>query len=309
MKIAAQSLDLNALAFDLGFAPQNIFYLVKLRDSLYVRAELPKRSPGGGVRIIHIPKPELKGVQRAILKKYLERVPTSPYAYAYVKDRSVVSAAAKLAGHKAVLRVDLKDFFPSITQARVLGLFKSLGFGAKAAWILSNLTTREGFLAQGAPTSPAISNLIARSLDNELAKLAASWDLNYIRYSDDLFFHGPTNFGFKSMLPYISEVCRDNSFRINEGKTRYFPKGMPRCTLGLMTHSSRPKIPREARHRMRAAFFKASHDLRWGEKSLSRLSGLLEWYKSVYGQDETYKEYKKIIANITGIKLHDAYAV
>lgn len=181
--------DLASIADFLGFAPQHIFYLVEAPDKCYATIEIPKNSDPTKFRQLDIPISELKGVQRAINKKILSEFPADECVHSYVTARSILTAAREFCPGRAVLKVDIEHFFPSITFVRVLGLFKALGFSDAASFIFARLTTFRERLAQGAPTSPAISNLIMRGIDFRLKKLAITWELNYLRYSDDMFFH------------------------------------------------------------------------------------------------------------------------
>jgi RNA-directed DNA polymerase len=165
--------DLVTLSALLGFAPQHLFYVVELADKMYFEFEIEKAN--GGRRKILAPRSDLKGIQRSVLEKILGEFPISDTCYAYVKGRSVVEAARRLSGHQAVLHLDIKDFFPSITARRVFGLFQSHGFNAKISYILTKICTCNDILCQGAPTSPYISNLIFRNADRQLLKLAAAF--------------------------------------------------------------------------------------------------------------------------------------
>ncbi|MEM7751113.1 MAG: RNA-directed DNA polymerase, partial [Pseudomonadota bacterium] len=85
-----------------------------------------------------------------------------------------------------VINLDLKDFFPSIGFNRVKGLFKAFGYAEAQAAVFALLATEADrtmlqldgeiwhiadggrILPQGAPTSPAITNLLCRKLDRRL---------------------------------------------------------------------------------------------------------------------------------------------
>jgi hypothetical protein len=180
----------------------------------YSRFELPKRS--GGTRAIDAPSEALKDLQRRILRRLLAPLPVHPAATGFVRGRSIVDNARPHAARGVVINIDLADFFPSITAARVRALFRALGWGGEAANILTNICTHEGRLPQGAPTSPAISNLVCRKLDARLAALMSATELrrfevrdprtgeiiarsaaqeiedgSYTRYADDLTFSLP----------------------------------------------------------------------------------------------------------------------
>lgn len=297
--------NLETLSTFLGFAPQHLFFLTKFSDRLYFEFRIPKSN--GSERIIRAPRSELKGVQREILKKILEKESVSESCFAYVKKRSVVQAATALSGHKAVLHLDIKDFFPTIDRRRVFGLYRSLGYNNKVSYILSRLCTADNQLCQGAPTSPYLSNLIFRRADRQIASACAKFKLSYVRYSDDLFICGIRDFRYERLAEIVANIVNENGFAIQPSKTRYFRRNSHRYTLGLQTTGKKAQLPREVRRNYRAAFHKASRNLKWGQENLSVLSGMAEWYRSVCGGDNQYRDYKRVIANVRSLKLHDVY--
>ena len=161
---------------------------------------LPKRS--GGFRLLEVPKARLKRFQAELLHGLLDRIQPHEAAHGFRSGRSIVSCASPHVGQQVVLRIDLKDFFASISAARVRGLFMTAGYPEIVARLLTGLCTndvsdfawqdpvllnaspRPGFarrgslyrrrhLPQGAPTSPALANLCAYRLDCRLQGLRA----------------------------------------------------------------------------------------------------------------------------------------
>lgn len=307
MSAAGECTDLVSLARFLGFAPQHIFYLVENPDRFYVRIEIPKKSIPDAVRELDIPILELKGVQRTIHKKILSGISVSSNVHSYVHGKSVLSAANAFCPGRAVLKLDIQDFFPSISFKRVFGLFRSLGFNEPSAFILTRLTTLGDRLAQGAPTSPMLSNLIVRGLDRRLEGLVDKWEMGYIRYSDDLFFYNDKNFNHTRLATLAINQIENSGFAANLNKTKYHPKGLPRVILGLLTHGDRPRIPGPQRHKYRSLFFKASRDIHWAHLNRDHLRGIIEWYKCVHGKDEQYSQYRAILDNVSQLRLHDTY--
>ncbi|WP_454685561.1 reverse transcriptase domain-containing protein [Agrobacterium leguminum] len=307
MDAAAKCTDLETLSGFLGFAPQHIFYLVENPSRFYVRISVPKKSDPTKNRQLDIPSTELKGVQRAINKKILRNVSLSPSVYSYVSGKSIITAAQNFCPGRAVLKLDIHDFFPSISFARVYGIFKSLGFNESSSFILTRLTTKDNCLAQGAPTSPALSNVLMRSVDVRLSQLAQSWELKYLRYSDDIFFHKERNFNHTRLAEIAYDIIERSGFEANRDKTKFHAKGLPRLTLGLLTHGDLPQIPGPQRRRYRALFFKASRNIHWAEKNKEHLRGVLEWYKCVNGKDDQYVQYRSILDNVSRLRLHDVY--
>lgn len=144
--------------------------------------------PDGRQRRILAPSPELKALQKALLKNYLCRLPVHPAATAYRPRASIVNNARKHVGQALVLTVDLADFFESTSAQRVRAFFVSQGWQGAALETLMRLCVYRNGLPQGAPTSPCLSNLVNLELDQSLADLAQLSGARYTRYGDDLTF-------------------------------------------------------------------------------------------------------------------------
>ncbi len=228
----------------------------------------PKSS--GGVRLIEMPKPRLKAMQTLILREILDRVQPHTTAHGFTKGRSAVTAAAIHAGEEIVIAADIADFFPSVPAGRVHGLFRALGYPVAVARLLTGLVTTatpdevfrdlpreerpelrvrqiftEPHLPQGAPTSPALANLVAYRLDVRLDGLARRYGLAYTRYADDLAFSGmDLNVASRAkFLALMSDIASDEAFVINTKKTRIMPAAGAQRLLGL-TINSHVNVPR-----------------------------------------------------------------
>jgi hypothetical protein len=239
----------------------------------YVYSFIPKRS--GAARLIESPKPRLKAMQRRILHDILDHAPAHPSAHGFVRGRSCISAAQRHAGEAVVIAADLKDFFASVSAARVHGLFRRLGYPHAAARALTGLCCaatpacvfrmppadrrfdwaaqqmfRTPHLPQGAPTSPALANLCAWALDQRLAGLAARFGGAYSRYADDLYFSGDEAFARKSsaFLRAVEEIVRDERFRLNPAKTRIMRASARQHVTGIVVnrHVNAPRRDYEA---------------------------------------------------------------
>jgi retron-type reverse transcriptase len=222
-----------------------------------------KRS--GGHRLIEAPKALLKQVQQQILHEILDKVPAHPGAHGFVTGRSILSNARPHVGQYLLLKFDLEDFYPSVRFPRVVAIFRSIGFSREVAIWLARLTTSvvphnlkppEGarysvwpyvsrHLPQGAPTSPALANLSAYSLDVRLSGLAQKYDLTYTRYADDLTFSGSRRFGgaLRDFIPLVERILRDERFRVNKRKRRVL-RCFNRQTVTGVVVNSKPNVAR-----------------------------------------------------------------
>jgi retron-type reverse transcriptase len=238
----------------------------------YVRYTVPKRS--GGERVILAPKPELKALQRKILRGLLAQVPAAPAVHGFVPGRSILSNAQAHVGRQVVLKLDLKDFFPSVTYPRVRGLFIALGYSFALASALALLCTEyervpavlDGaarfvsvgprYLVQGAPTSPALANLVAWRLDRRLSGLAAKRGFAYTRYADDLTFSSDSPESANDLRKVVQRIVAEEQFAVNTAKTRLARRSARQTVTGLVVNDG-ISTPRQLRRRMRAILHNA----------------------------------------------------
>ncbi len=207
--------------------------------------------PSGGVRLIEIPKPRLKELQRRILAGILEKIPSHPAVHGFVKGRSIKTFAAPHVGQRMVLRMDLKDFFPSFAAARIQTLFRTLGYPESVADLLGGTCTnavprailREPLytrphLPQGAPTSPALANLCTYRADCRLSGLARAAGAQYTRYADDLAFSGGEEFehGVDPFSTRAAAILIEEGFTVNFRKTRVMRQGVRQHLAGLVAN-------------------------------------------------------------------------
>jgi RNA-directed DNA polymerase len=219
---------------------------------------------GGGARLVEAPKPRLKAMQRRILDEILCKVPVHRQAHGFVSGRCCLTGAQVHAGEAVVVALDLAQFFPSIGLPRVHGLFRSLGYPWAVARRLAGLCTtvtpsgvfqdlpearrpsREvqalygvPHLPQGAPTSPALANLLAWRLDLRLHGLARAAGANYTRYADDLAFSGDATFagGSDRFGRLVEGIVAEEGFALNSGKTRVMPRHARQRVTGVVVNA------------------------------------------------------------------------
>jgi RNA-directed DNA polymerase len=236
----------------------------------------------GGLRLLAEPKPRLKEAQRRLLRHVLAPVPVHDAAHGCVPGRSVRTAAAPHAGSAVVLGMDLEAFFASVAAPRIWGLLQGIAgltgpvthlvtalvtttaptsvwralpvpVGADARERHRRLGTRLAtpHLPQGAPTSPALANLVCFRLARRLAGLAATFGARYTRYVDDLTFSGDRRINGDRLAALVTEVAAEEGFRVNPAKTRVAGAGSRQRVLGAVVNT-RPTLPRPERDALRA---------------------------------------------------------
>lgn len=227
----------------------------------YVRFTIPKSD--GGQRAITAPRAALKRAQRAVLAKVLEVLPLHPCAHGFVKGRSVVTNARPHVGRALLVKLDLHDFFPTVDFRRVQGLFEYYGYNEEVSKLLAGLCTHRpvladgfvvwpGVLPQGAPTSPALANLVCRRLDARLEGVAKRFGAAYTRYADDLTFSfesAPKSLG--RFLWWVDQVTQQEGFALNARKRRILRPNQQQRVTGVVVND-RPTVPRSDRRRLRA---------------------------------------------------------
>lgn len=236
--------------------------------------------PRGGSRLLEIPTPLLRRTQRRLLDQLLNRVEVHPTVHGFRPGRSAITNATEHCARAVVVRFDLTDFFPSIALGRVYSLFRALGYPEPVVRLLAGLcTTRlphrvwnarpnpapDGsdypkwvrynvrHLPQGAPTSPALANVVAHRLDRRLAGLAKSCGATYTRYADDLTFSGSEELRrvWKRLARRVVLIAAEEGFSVNRGKTHAMSRGARQTVTGVVVNV-RPNIPRAEFDRLKA---------------------------------------------------------
>lgn len=236
----------------------------------------------GSIRLIESPKSRLKKLQQQILSRILDKVPSHPAVHGFVRGRSVRTCVSLHTGQRVILRMDLKDFFPSFPARRIQAMFRTLGYPEPVADLLGGICTnftplsvwsKEKFspplglqarqwardlycrphLPQGAPTSPSLANICSYRLDCRLSGLARSAGAAYTRYADDLAFSGGAEIErtVERFSLHAAAICLEEGFHVNHRKTRIMRQGVRQHLVGLVANS-RPNIIRPDFDRLKA---------------------------------------------------------
>lgn len=277
----------------------------------YERFEIPKATRGR-VRVIHAPVEALREVQRALLP-LLEPLPLPASVHGFRKGCSIVTGARQHVRARAMISVDLEDFFHSVDRGRVArALTRSLvprlveetaevsrAEGRALVELIATLATwtppdmTRPVLPQGAPTSPVLANLAARRLDVALGRLVASTpgELVYTRYADDLTLSSPYEID-RSLLGLVLRIIDAHGFRANPAKVSlastlpgspHFRQRLEVTGLTIDHRERTVRIPRARMDEYRVRLFQAAKLPLLDRETREVVEGIVSFVHMVYG--------------------------
>lgn len=213
----------------------------------------------GGYREIMSPSKDLKYIQKWLLVNILEKHPLQNSCTGFRKGISIKENATPHEKAEIILKIDLLKFYDTITENRIFGAFANMGYRRNLAVSLAKMTTANhrqqywksiplaeleimgytigsipSVLPQGAPTSPALANIVAQNMDKRFEILSEKLNFNYSRYADDLTFSIRAGQKLPS-LKLIRKIITEEKFCINEKKIQYLRRGGKQYVTGLTT--------------------------------------------------------------------------
>lgn len=207
------------------------------------------KSTGKKIRWIDNPTGILKIVQSRIYGSLLRPLNFAEDIHGGVRKRSPATNATTHVGQPVVVSLDIGDFFPSVTNGHVFSVWRcSLRYSPRLSSLLTKLTTYEGHLPQGAPTSTALANLALDRADAKIRRLCVEKGLTFSRFVDDVSFGGAEA---RSIINDVVLILRQAGFRVPHRKMKIMPSSKPQLVTGIQINN-RPNLPREKRKRIRA---------------------------------------------------------
>lgn len=309
-RIPAELASDKALLAYLGLSDPELKKIWWFRRGMYHLSNIAKAN--GKIRTIYAPNARLKFLQRQILPLLNQLYRVRNPVHGFVASKSVKTNASAHLRKKFILNLDLKDFFPSITERRVRGLLRSLGIDGRVSEIVARLCCYDGYLPQGAPTSPVLSNMVCFRMDSELLAFAKECRCVYTRYADDITFSShqhmtnlfqdavPSSgrFSPELLVPSLQNIFSANGFVINPVKAHYADKYSRRMVTGLKVNevinvdrkyvrnirAILHALERQGREEVQAEF-----EAEYGGKSdvSVHLKGKLIWLRHIKGQTDS----------------------
>jgi retron-type reverse transcriptase len=224
----------------------------------YTSFKIPKRN--GTMREIDAPCPELKKQQRAMLSLLYTKAP-SRYATGFRRGYNILMNAIVHTGARVIINIDLKDFFSSIKTEDVEKMFiEVFGYSKDIAKEFAEYCTYNGRLPQGAPTSPAITNLIMKKIDERIGLVCKKMGFIYSRYADDITISSTKHINYTRILRRVINIIDASKLAeqwipdvyVNKNKIRVYKRGQRMMVTGLTVSEHGVSVPRPYRKRLRA---------------------------------------------------------
>jgi RNA-directed DNA polymerase len=280
---------IERIASELNFAPKYVSLMAITASHRYKIYGIPKKN--GGTRTIEHPARELKLFQRWLANNLFTRLPVHRAASAYKVGSSILRNATQHRSHNFILKIDFKDFFPSIRASDIYTVLEG-HLDALKTWIASpsdielacRLVCRNGHLTIGAPSSPIISNCVMYEFDQAWATASRRNRTTYTRYADDLYFSTNERNVLEGMLSDLRvdlKLRNHPILQINEDKTVFTSRKRRRLVTGLvLTPTGTISLGRHRKRTIKSLVFRKLQG-RLQPDQLVSLKGMLSYAQSV----------------------------
>ena len=245
-------------------------------------------------RVICVPDPRLLQVQNWIAQNILSTATPHRASVAFSKGDNIMTAARLHTNARWLIKQDVENYFESITEISAYRVFHLLGYQPLVAIELARICTRVrtlpgikrnirwrsssqyyripayvswelGYLPQGAPTSPMLSNLSVVKFDEEVDSIANSCGLRYSRYADDISLSTQSSSFSRErsicVVRRIYEAMVNHGLSPNRAKTQIIPPGARKIVLGLLVDGGSPRLTREFKSRLRMHLYYLKHSM------------------------------------------------
>lgn len=235
-------------------------------------------------RMISVPDDRLMATQRWINAQILQKLDVHDASTAFKSGCDIVEAASRHCGCRWLIKMDIVNFFESVSEQQVFHVFSAAGYQPLIAFELARICTRMGqhsfarrgrkwmssgqpdpaipeyhssllgHLPQGAPTSPMLANLAMVRFDEIVTAIAADRGLVYSRYADDLSFSTDDDAFDRShaqtLISLVKSELQNHGFRSHYAKTKICPPGSRRIVLGLLVDGDEPRLSKSYRKKL-----------------------------------------------------------
>lgn len=284
--------SLDELVLEVGLSRNVIENYITFADKHYNTYYLAKKS--GGKRTIESPGKNLKTIQRWVLKRHLNKFAVNKRANGFVIKRGIKRNALFHTDKKFILTIDIKDFFSSISQKQVFENLNKYFLKKDFALKIAKLCTYKRRLPQGAPTSPALSNLVFKKIDDDIMKYCNSELITYSRYADDMTFSSDNKRTLQLAYKFVNQLLYLNGFNINKKKTRYLSGKGNMSVTGVNVNKGVPKVQSKLKRQIRAELH--HYIIKEKKTNLKKLAGYISFVSNI--EDDYKEKITKYIENL-----------
>ena len=296
--------ELSSIEKDLGFSSKTLYGLSHNLEKHYHTVYIPKSD--GSKRKLSVPDLILKLVQKSIADNLLIWYPISRYAKAYKPGSSVQNNAYPHVGKNKVLKLDIDGFFDHILYSRVKDtVFYKEKYSEPIRVLLTMLCYYKDSLPQGAPTSPAITNIIMYDFDETVGAFCSEKNIAYTRYCDDMTFSG--DFDEKEIINLVKNELSKLGLYLKNRKTAVIPASKCQRVTGIVVNE-KMNIAKEYKKKLRQDMYYIKkfgldeHLSKIGisdkEQYLLSLNGRIAFVLQTVPNDREFMEYKKFLHSI-----------
>lgn len=283
----------------LGVSIATLTYLSTNMTKNITETKIAKKGPSTDKRTITAPSKLLKSIQRTIKSEILETYRYKPYVFG-LGGNTLKQHAKVHEGNKEIVQVDLKDFYPSIQHTLVYKMWsEKFEFNAEASRILTKITTMQGGLKQGFPTSSHIAAIVAEEFTSGINDHCMASAMKFSQYVDDLNISGK-NIDYRMVFKTIVPLGRKYGLTIKKKKTKVNSKKDGKIITGVALFNQQTRATKTVRHKAISAL----KDLASSPKDdhfKNRAVGYLGFLKHLNKSDG--RKYKKIKSNIENTDL------
>ncbi|MBE6154888.1 MAG: RNA-directed DNA polymerase [Firmicutes bacterium] len=282
----------------------NILYAISNNSEKYYTTKYINKKDGTKRELL-VPNKTLKNIQKNILNNALNDLEVSKYACAYIKNKSLKDNASPHINQKVVLKLDIKDFFTSITFEEIYKVIPNELFPTSIKVLMLKLCTYYDYLPQGAPTSPYLSNLVLKNFDNYIGTYCKERNINYTRYCDDLTFSG--DFDVKKLKNKVQAFLEEIGYNLNDKKTKVIKNNKRQIVTGLVVNE-KVNIPISYRKKIRQEMYYIN---KYGidshlkyinntnkEKYINSLKGKINYCLNINPNNTEFQSYLKKLNNL-----------
>ena len=296
--------ELSSIEKDLGYPAKTLYGLSNNLEKHYHTIYIPKSD--GTKRKLSVPDLILKNVQKSIADNILAYYPISKYATAYKVGSSVQRNARPHVNKSKILKLDIEGFFDNIIYSRVKNVvFREEKFSEPIRILLTMLCYYKESLPQGAPTSPAITNIIMYDFDEKIGAFCHKNCISYTRYCDDMTFSG--DFDEKEIIALVKDELKNLGLFLKNRKTAVISSAKRQTVTGIVVNK-RINLTKEYKKRIRQEvyyiekFGLEEHTKRQGiadaKSYLCSLKGRISYAISTCPDDHELKHYRDVLSRI-----------